>query len=100
MIKISIKKTDKIDFIEVKGHANYDEYGKDIVCASVSSILITSVNAMLRIDQDSINYNDNDGVSIDILKHTEVIDKLLVNLEELLIDLQKQYPKYIEIRRC
>ena len=100
MIKISIKKTDKIDFIEVKGHANYDEYGKDIVCASVSSILITSVNAMLRIDSNSISYNDNDGVSIDILKHTEVIDKLLVNLEELLIDLQKQYPKYIEIRRC
>ena len=100
MIKIRIKKTDKIDFIEVKGHADYDEYGKDIVCASVSSILITSINAMLRIDQDSINYNDNNGVSIDVLKHTEVIDKLLVNLEELLIDLQKQYPKYIEIRRC
>ena len=95
-----IKVVKKDNIITISGHANSAEYGKDIVCASVSSILITSVNAMLRIDEDSINYNDNDGVSIDILKHTEVIDKLLVNLEELLIDLQKQYPKYIEIRRC
>ena len=100
MIKINIKKSENIDFIEVKGHANYDEYGKDIVCASVSSIIITTVNAIVRIDSNSINYNDNDGVTIEVLKHTEVIDELLINLEELLLDLKKQYPKYIELRRC
>lgn len=100
MIKVRIKKNDKIDFVEVKGHADYDELGKDIVCASVSSIIITTINAMVRIDSNSINYSDNDGVIINVLKHTEVIDKLLLNLEELFIDLQKQYPKYIEIRRC
>ena len=86
--------------ITVKGHANYDEFGKDIVCASVSSILITSVNAMVRIDEESIDYNELNGVYIKVLKHTDVIDKLLINLVELLSDLEKQYPKYIEIRRC
>ena len=100
MIKINIKKNVNIDLIEVRGHANYDEYGKDIVCASVSSMVITTINAIVRIDSNSIDYNDNNGVIINVLKHTKVIDKLLVNLEELLIDLQKQYPKYIEIRRC
>ena len=100
MIKIKIRKNEKIDYIEVKGHAEYDEYGKDIVCASVSSIIITTINALVRIDQTSIDYNDNDGVYINVLKHTEVIDKLLENLESLLLDLEKQYPKYIEIRRC
>ncbi len=25
--------------IKIEGHADYDEYGKDIVCASVSTIL-------------------------------------------------------------
>ena len=100
MIKVSIKKSNNIDLIEVKGHANYDEYGKDIVCASVSSMIITTVNAILRIDSSSIDYNDTDGVIINVLKHIEVIDKLLINLEELLLDLQRQYPKYIEIRRC
>ena len=43
MIKIKILK----DYIEVKGHANYDDFGKDIVCASVSSIVITTVNAIV-----------------------------------------------------
>lgn len=100
MIKINIKKNENIDLIEVRGHANYDEYGKDIVCASVSSMVITTINAIVRIDSNSIDYIDNNGVIINVLKHTEIIDKLLVNLEELLIDLQKQYPKYIEIRRC
>lgn len=98
MIKVNIK--GNIDEIKVSGHANYDEYGKDIVCASVSSILITSINAIVRIDDKSIDYNELDGVYIKVLKHTDVIDKLLINLVELLTDLQKQYPKYIEIRRC
>lgn len=98
MIKINIK--GNIDEIIVKGHADYEEYGKDIVCASVSSIVITSINAIIRIDPESIDYNELNGVYIKVLKHTDVIDKLLTNLVELLIDLEKQYPKYIEIRRC
>ena len=54
MIKISIKNKKII----IKGHANYDEYGKDIVCASCSSIVITSINAALRIDSKSLSYEE------------------------------------------
>lgn len=96
MIKISIKN----DEITIKGHAGYEEFGKDIVCAAVSSIVITSVNACLRIDSNSIKYKEDDGVFINVLKHNEVIDKLIENLIDLLENLEKQYPKYIEIRRC
>ena len=46
MIKIDVKETDCIDKIEIKGHANYSLHGSDIVCASVSSIAITTVNAI------------------------------------------------------
>lgn len=96
MIKVSIKEKQII----IKGHANYDELGKDIVCASVSSIVITTVNAILRIDNDAIKYSDNNGVIIDIIKNDEIVNKLINNLIELLKELEKQYPKYIEIRRC
>lgn len=96
MIKISIKEKQII----IKGHANYDELGKDIVCASVSSIVITTVNAILRIDNDAIKYSDNNGVTIDIIKDDEITNKLINNLIDLLEELEKQYPKYIEIRRC
>ncbi len=96
MIKVSIKEKQ----IVIKGHANYDELGKDIVCASVSSMVITTVNAILRIDNEAIKYSDNDGVIIDIIKDNEIVNKLIINLISLLEDLKKQYPKYIEIRRC
>lgn len=96
MIKVSIKQKQII----IKGHANYDELGKDIVCASVSSMVITTVNAILRIDNDAIKYSDNNGVTIDIIKDDEITSKLINNLIDLLEELEKQYPKYIEIRRC
>ncbi len=96
MIKVSIKEKQ----IVIKGHANYDELGKDIVCASVSSMVITTVNAILRIDSEAIKYSDNDGVIIDIIKDDQIVKKLINNLVSLLEDLKKQYPKYIEIRRC
>ena len=96
MIKVNIKEKQ----IVIKGHANYDELGKDIVCASVSSMVITTVNAILRIDNDAIKYSDNNGVTIDIIKDDEITNKLINNLIDLLEELEKQYPKYIEIRRC
>ena len=95
MIKINISK----DEITIKGHSGYSEYGSDIVCASVSSILITTVNALLSIDEDCIVYEESDGyLNLKIKKHNEVIDKLINNMINLLKELQKQYKKYIEIR--
>ena len=65
MIKVSINKSDKVvNNIIINGHANFDEYGKDIVCASVSSIVITSINAILRIDEKAINYQEKEGLVI------------------------------------
>ena len=95
MIKINIKK----DEIIIKGHSGYSEYGSDIVCASVSSISITTVNALLSIDEDCIDYEEKDGyLNIKIKKHNEVIDKLIDNMIDLLKELEKKYKKYIEIR--
>ena len=95
MIKISINK----DEITIKGHSGYSSEGSDIVCASVSSICITTVNALLSIDEDCIQYIDNDGyLNIKIKKHDEVIDKLIDNMISLLKELEIKYKKYIEIR--
>ena len=95
MIKISINK----DEITIKGHSGYSESGSDIVCASVSSICITTVNALISIDEDCVEYTEKDGyLNIKINKHSEVIDKLINNMINLLKELQSQYEKYIEIR--
>ena len=45
MIKIKISKTDtKFNSLEVKGHANSAEYGKDLVCAATSAVVIGGIN--------------------------------------------------------
>ena len=99
MIKVEIKKTnDQIDKITIKGHAGYGAHGTDIVCSSVSSIVITSINAIIRFDEKSVNYKQDEGfIEINILKHTEVLDVLIENMICLLKELEKDYQKNIKI---
>lgn len=94
MIKV-IKKNEEI---EISGHANYDEFGKDIVCASVSSIVMTTVNSILSIDDSSINYvDDGDKIIIKKLNDNDIVDKLLNTMILILKDLEKQYKKNIKV---
>lgn len=94
MIRVEVTK----DKIKVYGHSGYDEIGKDIVCASVSSIVITTVNAILRFENNSIQYTQADGkVEIMILKPSPTIDTLILNMMDLLKQLEIQYSKYIKI---
>ena len=98
MIKVNVIKTDKqINKITISGHAMYDTYGKDIVCASVSSIVITTVNAVLSFNKDAITYRQDDDLEITVISHDDVTIKLLDNMISLLLELEKQYKKNINI---
>ena len=92
---ILVKK--RLDIIEISGHAAYSDYGRDIVCASVSSIIYTTINGIMNIDSSAIDFIDEKKMTIKIKKHTEVIDILIKNMMDLLLDLEKQYPKNIKI---
>lgn len=98
MIQIQVERKDKIDSVTVKGHAGYGVRGTDIVCASVSSILITTVNAILRVDENSIQVDQADAyVKVTILKRVEMVNLLMENMVALLEELQTDYKKYIRI---
>ena len=100
MIKVKVvKDNDLIKEIKIKGHAGYDEYGKDMVCASVSSIVTTTVNGLLHLDKKCLSFVDNKNLEITILKHDQTIDILLENMMELLKELEKNYKKYIKIEK-
>ena len=79
MIKVLIKKEkNNIKKITMNGHANYDDYGKDIVCASVSTLVISTVNAILKFDKDAISYQEKkDLLVIDILSKDDITIKLI-----------------------
>lgn len=97
MIKVSIKKTNSINEIRIDGHSGYDEMGKDIVCAAVSSIVITTVNAILKIDEKSLEYVQDENLTITIKKHTKTIDLLIENMLDMLRELEEQYSENISI---
>ena len=101
MIKVKLTKNNNYyKGIIITGHANYDDYGKDIVCASVSSIVITTINAIIEFDPESIYYEDlNNRILIEKLKDDDITNKLINNMIELLEELEKSYKDNIKIIR-
>jgi uncharacterized protein YsxB (DUF464 family) len=99
MIKVSIKRNnDVIDNIKCSGHANYDKFGKDIVCASFSTMIITTINAILEIDKNAISYTDTNNLEIINIKKDDITNKLLNNLVNLIKELKNTYDKNIIIK--
>jgi uncharacterized protein YsxB (DUF464 family) len=99
MIKVQITaKDNNIKKINIKGHAGYDDYGKDIVCSSVSSITITTINAILMFDKNYISYNEKkDNFEIVINENNDITNKLIQNMINMLTELSQDYPKNIKI---
>ena len=85
--------------IEVKGHADYAEYGQDIVCASVSTAVYMSINQIEVFDKfDCIKTIVKEGnACIEVVREDEIVKKVISNLIFTLRDLELQYPKYIKI---
>ena len=99
MIKIKINHNDSfIKDFKVSGHANYDEYGKDIVCASVSSIVITSINLILKLNDKALLVKQDEGlIDVKVLIEDETINKVLLNMKDMLEELSKDYKKHVKI---
>ena len=99
MIKIKLRKdNNQIKEVIIKGHALYDDFGKDIVCAAVSSTVITSINASLLINNESLSYTEDDGLEIKLLSNDEVTTKIIANMIANLRELERAYPKNIQIK--
>lgn len=102
MIKVYVSK----DEVKICGHSDYEEIGKDIVCSAASSIFITTVNAILKFDNNSISYEHNEDIKNDsndfslikIRKHDEITEKLVNNMVDLLKELSRKYPKDINVK--
>ena len=95
MIKVNVLK----NRIEIIGHSNYDTIGKDIVCSAVSSIVTTTINGIISIDNAAISYHYyDDKMEIINNKNDEITNKLLNNMIDLLGSLAKNYPKNINVK--
>ncbi len=99
MIKVQIKDINNPSYIKVTGHAEYDESGKDIVCSSVSTAIIMTINQIELFDIiEDINYDINEGyLELKVLKHSTSLEKILKNLTYTLTSLEENYSKYIKL---
>ena len=100
MIKVKIEKANaKYKKITITGHALYDDYGKDIVCAAASSIVTTTVNGILALKKGSLSYMVSKiGMKIDIKTEDQTTQILIKNMISLLKELEGNYPDNIEVK--
>ncbi len=86
--------------IKVKGHANYDVHGSDIVCASVSTAVILSVNLIEKFEKgcNIKHLKSVDGdFELEVIKDS-VVNTIIDNLNDTMNELSLQYPKNIKIK--
>ena len=100
MITVQIKKENsKYKQIKILGHAMYDDYGKDIVCSAASSIVTTTINGVLAINKESLDYLvSKKGMNINIKSTDETTQILINNMVSLLKELEGNYPNNIEVK--
>ena len=89
---------DNLDSIVISGHALFAEYGKDIVCAAVSTAAIMTINAVESLNEkENIKVIIEEGyVEIKVLKLTKVVLGLLNNLTYTLNDIKLQFPNNLK----
>ena len=93
MISIVIKENK----IEVTGHANQNELGKDIVCASVSTAIYFSLNLLEKLNIKT-DYKLEEGYFLMNYNGNDLLKAIMENLEFTFKNLESQFPKYIKIK--
>lgn len=99
MIRVEVLRCDaSIKRVSILGHAMYSDFGRDIVCSSVSTCVITTVNGILSIDEEFLEVEEDSGkIIIDVCGKNESLEKLLQNMIDILSELSKEYPKNIMV---
>lgn len=102
MIKVSFFYNDelKIRGFELSGHAEFEDYGYDIVCSAVTSNVISVINSLEKLqDVSFLDVRADEGI-ISCLVSDKDIEKsqlLLEHLKLALGEISKEYPKNIRI---
>ena len=106
MIKVEvIREEEDIKQIKACGHSEYEEIGKDIVCSSVSTAFILTINLLERLNIDC-SYESNEAIpliSLTINRYScsehKLVQAILENLVLSLENVSKQYKKNLKINK-
>ncbi|MCL6428653.1 hypothetical protein LT335_00192 [Spiroplasma sp. JKS002669] len=91
---------DQIVKVEVSGHSNFDQVGKDIICAGISAIVFGTLNALdnLVSQQEVKIVEPKTKVIIEVLKPSDNNQMILQTMFWQLKTISNQYRKNIIIK--
>ena len=94
MIAVSVRK----DEIQISGHANYAEEGKDVVCAGVTALTQTLVKSIEDLTEDKIEYDIAPGMAD--IKYGNLSEKAKTLVDSFFIGIcmiADEFPDYVKI---
>lgn len=92
----------------IKGHAEYDEHGKDIICAAISVLSQTALLSLVEVcglEEKAIKYSIDEktgfldvnlpkDIEISILEKTQIVlNSLVVGINSVI----ESYPEYVTL---
>lgn len=99
MVEASFKKSHgKLIGFTVKGHSGYDFSGYDIVCASVSSSVMLTCNAITEVFKIKAEVSAGDNIILCKIPQDENGSKLIEALRLHLSELSLDYPENVTVK--
>lgn len=100
MILVTIGyKNEVIDTLRITGHADYSEAGSDIVCAGVSSLVLSNIMYAQVNKLGKFTVKQAHGlIDLQVKKHDQILDQLLSATLFGLTLIEEEYKKYIKIK--
>ncbi len=100
MIRVTYGLDDKGDYsyLKVTGHAEFADEGKDLICASVSSIFYGLMNALDEMEGDAKVHDNRDDIEIMVLRDNQTVQDYIRLVMYQLKTIEESYGRFIKIK--
>ena len=90
---------DKYLSLDVRGHALSDDYGKDLICASVSSIMFGFMNALDALEEEVDIRQTDDTITVVNRSDSETVQNYFELVIMQLKTIEASYGNFIRVER-
>ena len=95
-VTLFIKNEERLGFA-IKGHANFDQHGYDIVCAAVSILSYTAVNTLDYYEVEFDFFDDDNEMKVSLENPNEKSEIILNDFEIGIKTLLTNYNEYVNL---
>lgn len=92
-------KDDRYLSLDVRGHALSDDYGKDLICASVSSIMFGFMNALDALEEEVDIRQTDDTITVVNRSESETVQNYFELVIMQLKTIEASYGNFIRVER-